>query len=396
MHIHIDPVGGFAGDMFAAAVLDAFPEYAAPLSDALSSAGFDHIARVSRETHKDHTLVGSRFIVEATHEGHSHRAYSDIRTLIEDSALARPVALRAIAIFALLADAEAKVHGIAVDSVSFHEVGAWDSIADIVSAAWLIERIGPASWSSAPLPLGGGRVATAHGSLPVPAPATALLLRGLPVMDDGVSGERVTPTGAAIVRHIQPSFDGMGAGARITRTGNGFGTKVFEGLSNIVRLLAFETGAATPYVTEQISVIEFEVDDQSQEDLALGLERVRAKEGVLDVSQSVAYGKKSRLTTSVRVLARPESLDEALRLCLTETATLGVRFQRAERAVLDRAPLSHEVDGEAFRVKRAKRPDGTSTFKVEADDLSAHSGFAARDALRRRIAEGLHGTEQED
>ena len=141
-------------------------------------------------------------------------------------------ARRAIAIFAVLAEAEGRVHGIAPAEVSFHEVGAWDSIMDIVAAAALIEDIGAAGWSTTPVPLGSGRVRSAHGDLPVPTPATALLLEGLEVFDDGRPGERVTPTGAAILRHLMPGQGLPRRRLRLGRVGHGFGTKRFAGISN--------------------------------------------------------------------------------------------------------------------------------------------------------------------
>ncbi len=384
MHIHLDPVGGLAGDMFAAAVLDAFPEHEAGLGEVLAAAGLAKVARVSKVPHKDHTLTGSRFIVEAEHEAHAHRAYKDICLLLRDSALAAPVIAHAQSMFALLADAESSVHGISIDDVSFHEVGAWDSIADIVCAAWLIDAVGARSWSCAPLPLGGGRVATAHGSLPVPAPATARLLQGVPMLDDGLSGERVTPTGAAIIKHLNPSFAGLPGGATLVRSGSGFGTKTFKGISNIVRILVFDS-AEGAFATDQVSVLEFEVDDQSPEDLAIGLDRLRDQDAVLDIVQTTVYGKKNRLTASVRVLALPHAVTDILTLCFVETRTLGVRYHTTTRAVISREIVAHNLGEQSLRVKRATRPDGNKSLKVEAGDLTSVAGFVARDALRVRV-----------
>ena len=242
---------------------------------------------------------GGRRKGEGSHH-HPHRRFADIRAWIEGSRLDRPVAERAAAIFTLLAEAEAEVHGIAAADVTFHEVGAWDSIADVVCAAWLIDSLKPVSWSSAPLPLGGGRVATAHGVLPVPAPATALLLAGTPVHHDGVGGERVTPTGAAILRYLGPAFDAAGLAGRISRTGHGFGARRLDGMSNVLRALVLDTagggaGRGHPWEEETVGVCAFEVDDQTAEDLAVGLERLRAGDGVLDVVQTPVFGKKGRI-----------------------------------------------------------------------------------------------------
>lgn len=384
MHIHLDLVGGLAGDMFAAALLDAYPEHEEALRRAFANARLDRIAGIGRRAHRDHALTGSRFEVDAEREAHAHRSYRDVRTLIQSSALPGGVVARALDIFARLAEAESRVHGVAVEDVAFHEVGAWDSIADIVAAAWLIEALDATSWSSGPVPLGSGRVKTAHGSLPVPAPATALLLEGCPVFHDGVEGERVTPTGAAILSHLRPSFSGVGVPARLHRNGVGFGTKVFDGISNIVRVLCFEPEPGVAFERERIAVCEFEVDDQTPEDLALGLERLRTHAGVLDVVQAPVFGKKGRFAAHVRVLARLEQIEPVLTQCFFETRTLGIRWQVAERALLAREAKAYDVSGHAVRVKHATRPGGVLTAKAEADDVAEEGGFAARDLLRRR------------
>ena len=402
MHVHLDPVGGVAGDMFAAALLDAFPERADALAAGLAESRLHEIVTVRSEPFTDGVLRGRRFHTapargvgkghDRAHDhhhghGHPHRRFAEIRAWLGESGLAGPVAERATAIFTVLAEAEAEVHGIPAEDVTFHEVGAWDSIADVVCAAWLINSLEPASWSSAPLPLGGGLVRTAHGMLPVPAPATALLLRGFPSRHDGVEGERVTPTGAAILRHLEPAFDLAGAEGWIARTGHGFGTRRLPGMSNVLRALvldsACEEGAA--WREETIGVCSFEVDDQTAEDLAFGLDRLRAAEGVLDVVQTPVFGKKGRMVSSVRVLARPAVRERVIERCFAETATLGVRWQMVRRAALEREEAVADVAGEPVRIKRAQRAGGEVTVKAEMDDVaSADGGRAGREALRRR------------
>ena len=278
------------------------------------------------------------------------------------------------------------MHGIAVADVTFHEVGAWDSIADVVCAAWLIDSLEPASWSCAPLPLGGGQVRTAHGMLPVPAPATALLLRGFPSRHDGVEGERVTPTGAAILRHLEPAFDLAGLEGRIARTGHGFGSRRLPGMSNVLRALVLDPirkeGA---WREETVGICSFEVDDQTAEDLAVGLDRLRATDGVLDVVQSPAFGKKGRMVASVRVLARPAARERVIERCFAETATLGVRWQAVRRAALEREEAAIDVGGDSIRIKRTHRPEGEVTIKAEMDDLAiAAGGRAEREETRKR------------
>lgn len=332
---------------------------------------------------------------EAVGAHHPHRRFAEIREWLRESGLARPVAERAEAIFALLAEAEAEVHGIAVEDVTFHEVGAWDSIADVVCAAWLIDSLDPAAWSCAPLPLGGGRVRSAHGMLPVPAPATALLLRGLPTFHDGVGGERVTPTGAAILRHLDPSFEPAGLGGRIARTGHGFGSRRLPGMSNVLRALVLDPasepvpGPGAAWREETVAVCSFEVDDQTAEDLAVGLDRLRAADGVLDVVQTPTVGKKGRMAASVRVLARPEARERVIERCFAETATLGVRWQPVRRAALEREETVADVAGEPVRIKRARRGTGGGevTVKAEMDDVANADGGRAGREERRRQAE---------
>ena len=464
MHIHLDPVGGVAGDMFSAALLDAFPERAETLAAGLAESRLHEIVAVRSEPFTDGVLRGRRFHAtpasgeghghdaghahdhesagesgagpdrigevdprhdhvhhhglghvhgthshagataeggsghawsedKSEHQGHRHghdhvhRRFADIRAWLGESGLAGPVAERATDIFTVLAEAEAEVHGIAVEDVTFHEVGAWDSIADVVCAAWLIDSLEPASWSCAPLPLGGGLVRTAHGMLPVPAPATAILLRGCPTRHDGVEGERITPTGAAILRHLQPAFDLAGVEGRIARTGHGFGTRRLPGMSNVLRALvlepACEEGAA--WREETIGVCAFEVDDQTAEDLAVALDRLRAADGVLDVIQAPAFGKKGRMAASVRVLARPRAREAVIARCFAETTTLGVRWQAVRRTALEREEAVADLAGDPVRIKRTRRAGGEVTVKAEMDDVAnANGGRAGREALRRR------------
>lgn len=369
--------------MFVAALLDAWPDREPDVHEALAAVDLPAsvVARVVR--HSDRALTGLRFVVEdrGAH-GHAHAPFREIRTRLSRAALTVGVRERAQDVFRLLAEAEGKVHGCAPEDVTFHEIGAWDSIADIVAAAALIEACGARGWSVAPLPLGSGRVQTAHGSLPVPAPATALLLEGLPVHDDGLAGERVTPTGAAIVRHLRPEIGPPSGPLVLTRSGIGFGTRVLPGTSNVLRVLAFDALPAHAG-GDRVCVLRFEVDDQSPEDLAVGLERLRAIPGVLDVVQSMAFGKKGRLCVAVRVLARPEARERALAACFEETTTLGVRIASEERATLARREASVSLREGAVRVKSATRPSGRATAKAEMDDLAgAQGGHAGRQILR--------------
>jgi pyridinium-3,5-bisthiocarboxylic acid mononucleotide nickel chelatase len=376
-HLHLDAVGGIAGDMFAAALLDAQPaltEGCLRVAEIVSGAP----CRLLR--HRDSVLAGVRFAVEDHGHHHHHTAWAEIRARLHSADLPDAARHHALGIFAALADAEARVHGIAVDEVEFHEVGAADSIADIVAAGWLIAAQGDATWSVGPLPLGGGRVRTAHGPLPVPAPATARLLEGFLTVDDGIGGERVTPTGAAILRHLGANAAPPPGARKLLASGIGFGTRALPGLSNVLRVLVSETATADP-TRRELAVIEFEVDDQTAEDLSTGLDHVRRVAGVLDVLQAPVFGKKGRMAAHVRVLAEPAALEAAVAACFVETTTIGLRTRVTDSRILPR----ETVEAAGLRVKRVRRPGGV-TAKVENDDVAGRATHAARQ-LARRAAE---------
>lgn len=413
--IHLDPIGGIAGDMFVAAMADAFPACVPgllaelrKLSRSLPESGRrdeGDDAGIALLPHADASLRGLRFVVakagaatpahgHAPHDhGHAHAhphhhvPHRTIRERLRAAGLQPQVLEHALGLFQLLAEAEGRVHGTAPDDVEFHEVGAWDSIVDFVAAAYFVATLAPARWSFAPLPLGGGRVSTAHGVMPVPAPATTLLLEGLAVVDDGIAGERVTPTGAAIVRYLAGARGEPGGAAALSvaASGNGFGTRTLPGIPNLLRVLAFTAATEFPAPhDEEIATLAFEIDDQTAEDLAVALERIRAAPGVLDASQVAVYGKKNRLATQVQVLARLEAADAVADLCLAETTTLGVRIARTWRRTALRAEVETAVP-QPVRVKLAERPSGEVTAKAEMDDLARAGGDrAAREQARRR------------
>jgi pyridinium-3,5-bisthiocarboxylic acid mononucleotide nickel chelatase len=389
--IHLDPVGGLAGDMFIAAMLDAWPERETAMVGAIQAAGLPTGIALELLPHTDHALSGRRFVVTngAPIDAHSTTPWRTIRERLSAADMPGATAARATDIFARLAAAEASVHGVAIDDVTFHEVGAWDSIADIVGAAFLIDTCGAVRWTAAALPLGSGRVASAHGDLPVPAPATAALLEGFMTIEDGIGGERITPTGAAIIAHLAPDQTITQPAAWLLHSGTGFGTKRLPGISNILRVLAYNEEAGA-LASDQVAVIRFEIDDQSPEDLAVALDHLRATRGVLDVIQSAALGKKGRMAAQVQVLCATEAREAAITACLNETTTLGVRWEVTNRTTLARD--MHTIsDVGGTRVKLTQRPDGRTTVKAEMDDLANAGDHHAR-ARRRTMAEGRAAT----
>lgn len=395
MHIHLDPVGGVAGDMFISAILHAFPAFESGMMEAIRAAGLPAELRFSVVAHRDAIITGNRFTIEEPdklreHDHHHHHVpFRTIRTQLQGAPLASGVMRRAVAIFTLLAEAEAEVHGTAIEEVTFHELGGWDSIADIIGAAFLIENLN-ATWSIGALPKGSGLVHTAHGDLPVPTPATVLLLEGFELFDDGRRGERVTPTGAAIVKHLGCRQDTAAVHGKLKATGFGFGTRTFPGISNVLRVLALESQEASQWQQERVALLEFEVDDQTPEDMAIALDCIRAAPGVLDATQFAGVGKKGRVVYKIQVLAMPTHLQRAIGLCFQQTSTLGVRHCLLDRAVLERQTSQVEIDGTSVRVKSAVRAMGQMSHKVESEDLAVRaSGQTERDELRTRVAQEL-------
>ncbi len=385
MHIHLDPVGGLAGDMFCAAMLDAYPRLFDELLAVLRGLDLPKSIQVELRDAHGH-LKGKHFaVLGRVPGGNGHRLYRDIVRLLGDSPLDEKVRERALEVFRHLAEAEAFVHGMEPDAVTFHEVGNWDSIIDIVGAAYLLEAVGVDSASTSPLPMGRGRVETAHGLLPVPAPATARLLEGLELVDDGVSGERVTPTGAAILRSLEPRAAGLATGKRLQITGTGFGTRKLARIPNCLRVLFFAEGPSRAG-SERVTVMEFEVDDQTPEDLAIALEHLRLLEGVLSINTIPRIGKQGRPTMGVEILVRPEYLASACARCFQETTTIGLRWHEAQRMVLNRHAVSVSEGGAPLEVKIVERGENT-TAKVESRDLAGISCADARDRLRHRGAE---------
>ena len=378
MHIHLDLIGGLSGNMFVGAMLDHLKTPIPALLLQIERAGFADLVELTATSKNDGVLTGTYFNVSAEFEAHHHRHYRDIKQKVEASLLSEKTKQISLDIFRLLAEAEATVHGKAIEDVAFHEVGAWDSIADIISAAWLIEQAGVTSTSVSSLPMGGGRVKTAHGLLPVPAPATELLLRGFEFIDDGISGERITPTGAAILKFLKPGE--KPASSMLLGSGYGFGSKTFPGISNVTRVSFFDvnkTSTTLSWQEDRVVQLNFEIDDQTPEDLSVALENIRELPGVLDVNQSLAFGKKGRMMFAVQILVVSQAESDVMAQCFEETTTLGIRKIELDRAILNRSEHIVNVGTEKFRTKRASRP-GDITTKVEIDDIAHLPGIRRR------------------
>jgi uncharacterized protein (TIGR00299 family) protein len=393
MRIRLDPVGGIAGDMFVAAILDTFPELIEPTLVTISGVGLPEGMRVTLESHRDGVFVGRRLKITesniASDRDHQHRTFQDVVDHLTGCSLEPTIREHSLDIFTLLAHAEAEVHGKRPEEVTFHEIGSWDSIVDIVAAAAVIGALPQAIWDTGPVPIGQGRVETQHGWLPLPSPAATVLLRDFVCFQDGISGERTTPTGAAILKYL---ITGASAELRfpvqglLRRSGIGFGTSRFDGISNVLRILVFETDPENRF-DDWVYELKFEVDDQTPEDLASGIDNIRARPGVLDVLQVPVVGKKNRMFSQIQVLCRENALDDTITACLLETASIGLRWNRLARTRLPRTISEPEIAGESVKVKLARRPDGRISAKAEMDEIRGENRNHQTRQQRRQQAE---------
>ncbi|HIJ96968.1 MAG TPA: nickel pincer cofactor biosynthesis protein LarC [Desulfuromonadales bacterium] len=330
--LYFDCFAGISGDMTVAALLDLGVPLDYLRSELLKLPLPDGSYELSSTRTERHHLPALRFDV-AVHDHHTHRHFAGIVAMIAESGLSDPVKERSRCIFLRLAEAEAKVHQVDIAEVHFHEVGAVDSIVDIVATAICLEYLGVNKVYAAPLPLGSGFVQTAHGRLPVPAPATVELLQGLAVHSNCGSGERVTPTGAAIVAALAIAT-GPRPAMTLTRFGSGAGGKDFEDCPNILRAFLGKP-LYSPEITDDIIVVESNIDDSTAELLGYVMERL-LDEGALDVFFTPIQMKKNRPATQLSFLCRQEHLDDLTRLLLVETSAIGLRYFPVGRIKMER------------------------------------------------------------
>jgi uncharacterized protein (TIGR00299 family) protein len=301
---------------------------------------------------------------------HVHRGLADVLELLQKGGLEAPVRDRAGQLFRRLAEAEAAVHGTGVEEVHFHEVGAVDSIVDIVGAVWGLQQLGAERFVSSPLNLGSGTVSVEHGVLPVPAPATARLTMGVPVYGEG-QGELTTPTGALLVTSHATSYGPL---PRLTmdRVGCGAGSREVDGRANVLRLIvgdALEPARAG----ERVIVLETEIDDMSPQFYGPLVEKLLGA-GALDAYLTPIVMKKGRPGVLVTALAPPEGSAAVETLLFQETTTLGVRRWECERTCLDRDFVTVETAYGAIRIKRALREGRTLNAQPEFEDCECAAG----------------------
>ena len=357
-----DLIGGVSGDMFVAALLDlglSLNRLRGELKK-IPTLQFD----ISSRKKTIHSLRASQFqVICPKHE--APRSWKQIRDLIKRSKLDAAVKSTSSEIFAALAAAEAKIHGVPIDEVHFHEVGATDSIVDIVAAVLGVRELGIESFYFSVIPLGRGLVSSMHGALPAPGPATLELLRGLPVVGIDIDTETVTPTGAAIVRTLGKQFAHQPA-MTIEKIGYGAGKKEFGERPNLFRIILGKVDSSA--ALEEMLVIETNIDDMNPQLFDHVMDRLFAA-GARDVFLAPIQMKKNRPATLLSVIAEPRDRQKLSEIIFKETSTLGLRYYPVSRMILKRETKKVTTRFGEITVKISEQLDGTRRAAPEYDDL---------------------------
>ena len=347
---YFDCFSGISGDMTLGALLDAGCdlEHLRTALHGLQVPGWE----LSAEKVWKNGIAATHVQVK-TDDQQKHRSLSAILGILKNSQLAPEVRDRAAAIFQKLGEAEARVHDVPIEKIHFHEVGAVDAIVDIVGACVGFHAFGIERFACSPLNIGGGTVKMAHGTLPVPAPATTNLLTGKPTYSNGVQRELVTPTGAAIVATICNSF-GPQPAMSVSAIGYGAGTTDLEGQPNVLRIMIGEAAEkVVPGFDQEIGVIEANLDDMNPQIYGYFLEKALAA-GALDVFTTPVQMKKNRPGTLLTVLCQPEDENALMSLIFAETTTFGVRSYRARRRTLPRESVKVKTSFGEVRIKLSR------------------------------------------
>jgi len=373
--LYLDCQAGISGDMTVAALLDVGVPLEYLESELAKLPLRTDSYRLSATATQRHGISALKFDVTVS-EQHTHRHYSDIIALIFASSLPERVKEVSFRIFRRLAEAEATVHGVSLEAVHFHEVGAIDSIVDIVGVAICLDFLKIERICASSLPLCSGFIECEHGLLPLPAPATAELLRGLPIHGSIGPGERVTPTGAALVAALADSF-GAPPDMTIEKIGTGAGGREFPELPNILR--AFSGTSHPVKGSDRMVVIEANIDDSTPEVLGYALERLLA-EGAADAWFTPIQMKKCRPAVLLSILSHPDDVEKLARTVFQETTAIGLRSYQVARQILER------------RIEERQTSFGTVRYKVSAygekpefEDcrrIARETGLALRDVLR--------------
>ncbi|MCZ6465342.1 MAG: nickel pincer cofactor biosynthesis protein LarC [Proteobacteria bacterium] len=399
--LHLDTFSGIAGNMFLAALLDlglSRKELEADLAGldlpfrlvvrrvqrgALAARYLD--VRVPAAKKKATKKKAARKHGHHHHVHHVHgRTYVQIRDLLEKARLEEPVRERALAIFEALARAEAKVHGTKIEDVHFHEVGAVDAIVDVTGAAIGLHRLGIERVTATPVALGHGSVDTAHGRLPLPAPATLELLAGIPTVPAHVEWETVTPTGAAILRVVVDEFRQLPA-MTVEAVGHGAGNEREGAMPNVLRaVLGRSGGPHFGLIGDRVVSLETNLDDLVPEHFEYLMERL-FEAGALDVSIQHLQMKKNRPGFLVRVLGRPADRHRLSGVLFAESTAIGVRATEFERLVLRREARRVSTPYGSIGVKVVWNGDGRPEVSAEVDDCvraARRADVSLRDVIR--------------
>ncbi len=360
--LYLDCFSGASGDMLVGAMLDCgldFDFLKGGLAK-LGVAGYDlTLSRVDRSG-----ISSSKFDVHLHHDHHhhhhhhdhhDHRGLSEIKRLIGESHLSDEVKQRSLEIFQRIGEAESKIHNVPLETVHFHEVGAVDSIVDIVGASIGLEALEIERVISSPLHVGSGTFTCAHGTYPVPGPATAEILRDVPIYSGEIQGELVTPTGAAIIATTAVSY-GPVPMMRIEKVGYGAGTRDYPKFPNVLRAIIGRTiDDRTP---DTVTVIEAQIDDLNPQVFGHLMDQA-LEAGALDIFYIPVQMKKNRPGVLLTLLCRPEDREKMSHLIFRETTTLGVRYREERREILQREHVSVETPYGPIRIKLARTADGT-------------------------------------
>ncbi len=353
---YFDAFSGISGDMTVGALLDAGADWKT-LETALKSLNLEASFRLEKTKRKG--IAASKFSVDYQ-EQKKHRHLPHIERIIGAGNLSEKARSNAIAVFRRLSEAEAKSHDVPIEKVHFHEVGAVDSICDIAGACVALDSLGIDEVHASKINVGSGTVETEHGTLPVPAPATAELLRDKPVYSAGPQTELTTPTGAALLSTLAKGFGPMPS-LKILAQGFGAGDKDFPMQANVLRVLIGEGSNAAE--STSVTILEANIDDSTPQVLGYAMERL-LEAGAFDVTLTPIFMKKNRPATLISVITVPELADDFAAVLFSETSTLGIRMLQAERRVLARSVAEVKTDYGTVRVKYNEH----GNFAPEYDD----------------------------
>jgi pyridinium-3,5-bisthiocarboxylic acid mononucleotide nickel chelatase len=381
---YFDASSGLSGDMIVGAILDCGADFA-ELERAINRVTIKGY-RLSTRRKVVSGISALKFEVEVT-EPQPERHFAEIRQMIESSSLTEIVKRRAIAIFEVLADAEAKIHNPTPDHVHFHEVGAVDSIIDIIATAWGLDQLGVTDLIVSTLPMGQGFARSQHGVIPVPAPATAELLKGFAVKLNDGSAEMVTPTGAAVIRALARSAE-IPQNFEIEKIGYGAGTRDLEDRPNVLRLMLGSERAKLD--TDQILEIAANIDDLNPQIYDHLIERLFAA-GARDVTLTPTIMKKGRPAITLTVLAEQSHRNALAEIIFTETTTIGLRSHPVTRLKLPRETSEVETKWGKVRVKisgaKDQKPTTITPEYEDCREIATANGVALRVVIEEaRIA----------